>query len=68
LLHDLRRRKAIDDLTTLVAETEVAILTAFPGRRDLVRAILARTTPSGRSSSAEPDSPEVDVDPVTPEV
>jgi hypothetical protein len=68
LLHDLRRRKAIDDLTTLVAETEVAILTAFPGRRDLVRAILAPTTPSRRSSSAEPDSPEVDVDPVTPEV
>jgi len=65
LLHDLRRRKAIDDLTTLVAETEVAILTAFPGRRDLVRAILAPTTPSRRGSSADPGGPEVDVD--TPE-
>jgi hypothetical protein len=68
LLHDLRRRKAIDELMTLIAETEVAILTAFPGRRDLVRAILAPTTPSRRSGSAEPDSPDVDDDPDAPEI
>ena len=53
LLHDLRRRMAIGALTDLVARAEVGILTAFPGRRDLVRAILA--PPTNRSRPTEPE-------------
>jgi len=51
-VHEVKRQKAREALELLIATTEVGILTAFPGRRDLVRAILA---PTRRASVARED-------------
>ena len=45
LLHEIRRRKLLAEYTTLVADSELAILTLHRGRRDLVRAALAPPRP-----------------------
>ncbi|MBI2571008.1 MAG: hypothetical protein HYV63_28720 [Candidatus Schekmanbacteria bacterium] len=46
LLHDIRRRKILAEVHALIADSEVQILTRFPGRRDLVRATLASGRPT----------------------
>lgn len=39
--HDVRRRALLDELEDLIDKTQIAILTAYPGDSDLVRAILS---------------------------
>lgn len=57
-VHELKRQKAREALELLIATTEVGILTAFPGRRDLVRALLA--PPRKAAAAAEEDGDEGD--------
>ena len=58
-LHAIKRGKLVDDLNALVAVTEVGILTAFPGRKELTRAVLARQVEK-RSSAAEAEDAAVE--------
>lgn len=69
LLHDIRRRSLVRAAKDLGDATEVAILTRFPGRRDLVAAVLAapeedrRRRAGGAEPSAAPaptEAPETD--------
>ncbi len=39
--HDIRRRSLLDDVEALIGRTQIALLTAYPGESDLVRAILS---------------------------
>jgi len=52
LTHGVERAKTLRRWEGLIAETEVAILTRYPGRDDLVRAILD-PTPERRSSKQD---------------
>lgn len=56
--HDVLRRKHVEEFNKLLAETEVGILTRFPGRRDLVRAILAPERATRSNKSTGTDAPE----------
>jgi hypothetical protein len=57
----MEKRQLISGLELLIASTEVALLTQFPGSRDLVRAALSpsRLRPSARPSANDTDSPNV---------
>lgn len=62
------KNKLVRELNRQIAVTEAAILTAFPGRRDLVSAILTpwferrarRSTNTGDAGSTEPAEPMLD--------
>lgn len=41
IAHEVVRAREVDAVEALIAEVEPQILTRFPGRRDLLRAILA---------------------------
>lgn len=62
-VHEVPRVRAVDAVEALTAQTEVGILTRYPGRDDLVRAALApqRSEPVRPASAADPVA-----DPVTP--
>jgi len=55
-LHAIKRGKLVDELNCLVAVTEVGILTAFPGRKELTRAVLARQVEKRSSAEANDDA------------
>jgi len=62
------KKKLVADLNALIAVTEAAILTAFPGRDDIVSAILLpwfeRRAPKPKAGVAKPPSP----DPLAPDL
>lgn len=64
--HDVRRRALVREVEALAARTEVEILTRFPGRRDLVRAVLAdpegprRRRGGERAPTPVPGGPDAD--------
>ena len=59
--HEVERRKILSHAQRLVADAEVAVLTRFPGRRDLVKAILApeRAAPRKRDPIVEENGPGI---------
>jgi len=64
------KKKLVRDLNDLVAVTEAAILTAFPGRDDLVSAILLPWFERSRRKKAAGPArePVPDLDPLTPDI
>jgi hypothetical protein len=60
--HAIERTKMIQELETLLAETEAKILTLNPGRADLVRAIL--NPKDERRSKRKTESTEIPVNPM----
>lgn len=60
------KKKLSRDLNDLIAVTEAAILTAFPGRDDLVSAVLLPWFE--RSKRRKTADPEVGPDPLTPDI
>ena len=58
-VHDVARRQLLARVERQIALTEVSVLTALPGRRDLVRAVLA--TDSRRRRRPSPPAEAADV-------
>ena len=56
LLLDIARAKQVTAVDALTATTEIGILTKFPGRRDVVRAVLAQAQPEAKSKAQEADA------------
>jgi len=62
LTHTIEKAKLVRSMETLVAETEAKLLARWPGRDDLVRAILDPTPEKQQPrSAAAPDASEEDV-------
>ncbi len=55
LLLDIPRAKQVTAVDALTATTEIGILTKFPGRRDVVRAVLAQAQAEGKPKAQEAD-------------
>jgi len=67
-LHELRRSRLVYGVEIAVAHCEVEILQRFPGRRDLVRAMLAPEKPARVRIPGEPVAPVDRPEPVVPPV
>lgn len=66
LLHEITRRKLKTELERLVAHAEVGILTQFPGRDDLVRAMLAPDRPDRKPEAHAEAVADLMAEPLAP--